>query len=115
VGLRHCPSGKFNADAAWPLTAALAHNLLRWVAAIELGVRGELVATKTLRRTLLNADQPTTASLMRHLPQTSLLRPTQPYPARHESRRGAVNFGGTCRFRGSPFVFWATSPTRRKP
>jgi hypothetical protein len=29
------------------------HNLLRWVAAIGLGARGELVAAKTLRRTLL--------------------------------------------------------------
>jgi hypothetical protein len=54
VGLRHCPSGKFNANAAWLLIATLAHNLLRWIAAIGLGARGELVAAKTLRRTLLN-------------------------------------------------------------
>jgi hypothetical protein len=37
VGLRHCPSGRFNANAAWLLAATLAHNLLRWVAAIGLG------------------------------------------------------------------------------
>jgi Transposase DDE domain group 1 len=53
VGLRHCPSGRFNANAAWLLAATLAHNLLRWVAAIGLGARGELVVAKTLRRTLL--------------------------------------------------------------
>jgi Transposase DDE domain group 1 len=53
VGLRHCPSGKFNANAAWLLIATLAHNLLRWIAAIGLGARGELVVAKTLRRTLL--------------------------------------------------------------
>jgi hypothetical protein len=53
VGLRHCPSGGFAANAAWLVAATLAHNLLRWVAAIGLGARGELVAAKTLRRTLL--------------------------------------------------------------
>jgi hypothetical protein len=39
VGLRHCPSGKFSANAAWLMIATLAHNLLRWVAAIGLGAR----------------------------------------------------------------------------
>jgi uncharacterized metal-binding protein len=47
------PSGKFAANAAWLLAAALAHNLLCWVAAIGLGGRQELVVAKTLRRTLL--------------------------------------------------------------
>jgi hypothetical protein len=54
VGLRHFPSGKFNANAAWLLAATLAHNLLRWVAAIGLGAGGKLVVAKTLRRTLLS-------------------------------------------------------------
>jgi len=53
VGLRHCPSGRFSANAAWLVAATLAHNLLRWVAAIGLGARQELVVAKTLRRTLL--------------------------------------------------------------
>jgi hypothetical protein len=53
VGLRHHPSGKFSANAAWLLAATLAHDLLRWVAAIGLGARGELVVAKTLHRTLL--------------------------------------------------------------
>ena len=31
--LAHFPSGKFNANAAWTVIAALAHNLLRWTTA----------------------------------------------------------------------------------
>jgi Transposase DDE domain group 1 len=53
VGLRHHPSGKFATNATWLVAATLAHNLLRWVAAIGLGARQELVVAKTLRRTLL--------------------------------------------------------------
>jgi Transposase DDE domain group 1 len=71
VGLRHCPSGKFAANAAWLLIATLAHNLLRWVAAIGLGARGELVVAKTLRRTLLSLPGRITRSARRwrlHLP-----------------------------------------------
>jgi Transposase DDE domain group 1 len=49
AGLRHCPSGKFLANAAWAVIATLAHNLLRWTAALGLGVRG-LVVTKTLHQ-----------------------------------------------------------------
>jgi hypothetical protein len=30
AGLNHCPSGVFNANAAWLLAATLAHNLIRW-------------------------------------------------------------------------------------
>jgi hypothetical protein len=51
--------------------ATLAHNLLRWVAAIGLGARGELVVAKTLRRTLLNLPGRLTRSARRwtlHLP-----------------------------------------------
>ncbi len=71
VGLRHHPSGKFAANAAWLLIATLAHNLLRWVAAIGLGACGELVVAKTLRRTLLNLPGRLTRSARRwtlHLP-----------------------------------------------
>jgi hypothetical protein len=70
-GLRHHPSGKFAANAAWLLIATLAHNLLRWIAAIGLGTRGELVVAKTLRRTLLNLPGRITRSarqLVLHLP-----------------------------------------------
>jgi Transposase DDE domain group 1 len=71
VGLRHCPSGRFAANAAWLVIATLAHNLLRWIAAIGLGVRGELVVAKTLRRTLLTVPGRLTRSARRlilHLP-----------------------------------------------
>lgn len=71
VGLRHCPSGRFAANAAWLVAATLAHNLLRWVAAIGLGARGELVVAKTLRRTLLSLPGRLTRSARRlilHLP-----------------------------------------------
>jgi hypothetical protein len=71
VGLRHCPSGKFAANAAWLLIATLAHNLLRWVAAIGLGAHQELVVAKTLRRTLLSLPGRLTRSARRwtlHLP-----------------------------------------------
>ena len=53
AGLTHCPSGKFNANAAWLVLTALAHNLLRWVAAIGLGLPGHVVA-KTIRRRYLS-------------------------------------------------------------
>jgi len=53
AGLNHCPSGRFNANAAWLVLTALAHNLLRWVAALGLRIRG-LVVTKTLRRRYLS-------------------------------------------------------------
>jgi hypothetical protein len=70
-GLRHHPSGKFAANAAWLLIATLAHNLLRWIAAIGLGARQELVVAKTLRRTLLALPGRITRSARRwrlHLP-----------------------------------------------
>jgi hypothetical protein len=71
VGLRHHPSGKFAANAAWLVAATLAHNLLRWIAQLGLGARGELVVAKTLRRTLLSLPGRLTRSARRlilHLP-----------------------------------------------
>jgi Transposase DDE domain group 1 len=70
AGLRHCPSGVFLANAAWALIATLAHNLLRWVAALGLGTTGPVVA-KTLRRHLLSLTGRLTRSTRRrylHLP-----------------------------------------------
>lgn len=50
--LAHFPSGKFMANAAWTVIAALAHNLLRWTQAI--GLPGTTIRTaRTLRRRLL--------------------------------------------------------------
>ncbi len=51
-GANHCPSGVFAANAAWLVLAALAHNLIRWLAALGLGHNGPVV-TKTLRRRLI--------------------------------------------------------------
>jgi Transposase DDE domain group 1 len=71
VGLRQHSSGKFAANAAWLVIATLAHNLLRWVAAIGLGTRQELVVAKTLRRTLFSLPGRLTHSARRwrlHLP-----------------------------------------------
>jgi Transposase DDE domain group 1 len=51
--LAHFPSGKFLANAAWTVIAALAHNLLRWTTLI--GLPDTVIPTaRTLRRRLLN-------------------------------------------------------------
>jgi len=47
--LEHCPSGDFNANAAWAVLASIAHNLVRWVGSLGLESTGPLVA-KTIRR-----------------------------------------------------------------
>jgi Transposase DDE domain group 1 len=66
AGLRHCPSGVFLANAAWLLLAALAHNLLRWVALLGLGTPGQVVA-KTLRRRTVHLPGRLTHSARRRL------------------------------------------------
>ena len=69
-GLNHCPSGRFFANAAWLTVASLAHNLLRWVAALGLGIKG-LVVAKTIRRRFLAVPGRLTRSARRfrlHLP-----------------------------------------------
>jgi Transposase DDE domain group 1 len=53
AGLTHCPSGRFNANAAWLVLTALVHNLLRWVASLGLRLSG-LVVAKTIRRRYLS-------------------------------------------------------------
>jgi hypothetical protein len=70
VGLNHCPSGRFFANAAWLVLAALAHNLLRWTACIGLQIDGPVVA-KTLRRRFVAVPGRLTRSARRlhlHLP-----------------------------------------------
>jgi hypothetical protein len=50
--LAHFPSGKFLANAAWTVIAALAHNLLRWTSLI--GLPDTVIPTaRTIRRRLL--------------------------------------------------------------
>jgi hypothetical protein len=51
--LAHFPSGRFLANAAWTVIAALAHNLLRWTTLI--GLPDTTIPTaRTLRRRLLS-------------------------------------------------------------
>jgi hypothetical protein len=50
--LAHFPSGRFFANAAWTVMAALAHNLLRWTSVLGLFDR-TVRAARTLRRRLL--------------------------------------------------------------
>lgn len=71
AGLNHVPSGKFNANAAWLVLATIAHNLLRWIAALGLDHRGPIVA-KTIRRRLITIPGRITRSARRellHLPR----------------------------------------------
>ncbi len=49
AGMAHCPSGDFNANAAWAVLATIAHNMIRWVASLGLAHVGPVVA-KTIRR-----------------------------------------------------------------
>lgn len=69
-GLKHLPSGQFSANGAWALCAALAHNLVRWLAVLGADHEGLLVA-KTVRRQLLSIPGRLTRSARRrtlHLP-----------------------------------------------
>jgi hypothetical protein len=50
--LAHFPSGRFYANAAWTVIAALAHNLLRWTTLIGLPDT-VIPAAQTMRRRLL--------------------------------------------------------------
>ena len=50
--LAHFPSGRFLANAAWTVIAALAHNLLRWTTLIGLP-QTTIPTARTLRRRLL--------------------------------------------------------------
>jgi len=84
AGWNHSPSGKFLANAAWVVIGALAHNLLRWVAALGLDHHGPIVA-KTLRRRLITVPGRLTRSARRdhlHLPRR--------WPWRHEFLTAAV-------------------------
>lgn len=70
AGLVHCPSGIFNANAAWLVLAALAHNTLRWTARLSDITDGAVVA-KTIRRKLVTIPGRLTRSARRwtlHLP-----------------------------------------------
>jgi len=52
MGLNHLPSGRFGANGAWFALNVMAHNLLRWAAAIALG-DADAMTTKTFRHRLV--------------------------------------------------------------
>ncbi len=64
AGMRHCPSGRFSANGAWLVIAAVAHNMLRWVASLGFNHTGPIVA-KTLRHRVLSAPGRLTRSARR--------------------------------------------------
>jgi hypothetical protein len=71
AGLNHCPSGIFNANAAWLLATTLAHNLIRWTQLIGKIDTPRLANAKTFRRRLLTIPGRLTRSARRwtlHLP-----------------------------------------------
>src|SRR5262249_32513445 len=81
--LAHFPSGEFNANGAWTVLGALAHNLLRWTQLI--GLPGSTVrAARTLRRRLiqipgrLTPAAPRPLALARRLPRRARAHPRAP-------------------------------------
>jgi hypothetical protein len=71
AGLNHCPSGAFNANAAWLLATTLAHNLARWTQLLGAPHAPRLANAKTFRRRLLTLPGRLTRSARRwtlHLP-----------------------------------------------
>jgi len=73
--LAHFPSGDYDANAAWTVLAALAHNLLRWTQL--LGLPDSTVrAARTLRRRLIAVP----GRLTRHARGWTLHLPPPPPP-----------------------------------
>ena len=68
--LAHFPSGRFYANAAWTVIAALAHNLLRWTHLLALPDQ-TIRAARTLRRRLLTVP----GRLTRHARGSTLRMP----------------------------------------
>jgi hypothetical protein len=66
AGLSHLPSGRFGANGAWAVLSSIAHNLVRWLAALGMRTAGPVVA-KTVRRRLLALPGRLTRSARRRL------------------------------------------------
>jgi Transposase DDE domain group 1 len=50
AGMEHVPSGNFNANAAWLVCAALAHDLIRWSTVLGgITPKDHLVVARTVR------------------------------------------------------------------
>ncbi len=55
AGMEHVPSGSFNANAAWLVCAALAHDLIRWSSLLgKITPEGQLVVARTVRTRFLS-------------------------------------------------------------
>jgi hypothetical protein len=76
--LAHFPSGKYMANAAWTVIAALAHNLLRWTHLIALPDQ-TIRTARTLRRRLLSIP----GRLTRTARQLTLRMPAR-WPWQHD-------------------------------
>lgn len=81
AGLAHCPSGDFHANGAWMACATLAHNLIRWLARLGLGIAGPVVA-KTIRHRYL-----TIGGRLVHPQRRPRLRLPARWPWRHSLTR----------------------------
>lgn len=53
AGLAHCPSGVFDANAAWLVATALAHNIVRWTQLLDRDRPAAISTAATFRRRLL--------------------------------------------------------------
>jgi hypothetical protein len=74
AGLEHIPSGNFHANSAWLQCAALAHNMVRWTAALgNARVENQLVVARTIRTRLLAIP----GRLVNHAGQPILRMPTR--------------------------------------
>ena len=59
AGMEHVPSGNFNANAAWLVCAALAHDLIRWSAMLgEITPKDHLAVARTVRTRFLSHPRP---------------------------------------------------------
>ncbi len=86
--LAHFPSGQFNANSAWTVIAAIAHNLTRWTTLI--GLPGHTVrAARTLRRRLLQIP----GRLTRTARQWTLHLPAR-WPWQHDFIRALLRIQG---------------------
>jgi hypothetical protein len=86
--LEHFPSGQFNANGAWTVLGALAHNLLRWTQLLGLP-NSTVRAARTLRRRLLQIAGRLTRhgrAWTLHLPARWLLARRLPRRARPDPR-----------------------------
>jgi len=75
AGMQHCPSASFSANGAWLCSAVLAHNLIRWTAA--LGDLVEQDETLVVARTLRTRYFAVPARLVNRSGRPTLRMPTQ--------------------------------------